>query len=222
MEEAVAESSWKVVNHEMMNNNIRNFSFEDFFTIFKTSTLDVSTIWLINSGFDENGGRRFTHLILRGCQIRPFFGPHLVSVLVYNAENNKTEEMKTFWVHSLTHLRRSLFHYKDRLSFERSTYLRPYEDANTLIRIKSVRAFLTLPVLEWTEKAIPKSIGQKRNNEMLAENEKTEHLLNSSIQNMITFLSRETQNTPLQCIAFIKKYTGHYLDSLMEQLEKEK
>jgi hypothetical protein len=213
--------NWKVVNHEMINNNIRNFSFEEFFTIFNTSILDVSTIWLINSGFDEKGVRKFAHLILRGCQIRPFFGPHLVSVLIHNAEDHKIEEMKTFWVHSLTYLRRSLFHYKDRLSFERSTYLRPFVGTDTLIRIKSVRAFLTLPVMEWSDKSIPKSIGQKRMSAVISS-EKTEHLLNSSIQNMITFLSRESQSTPVECITFIKDYTAQYLNNLIEQLKPTK
>ena len=149
-----------VATYPMSDNAVRNFTFEQFFDIFKTSQLDISQFWLINSGFDNNGMKKYAHLVIRGCAIRPLFGPHLVSVFEIPAvvEEGVTVKptMRTFWVHSLTDLRRNLFCFRDRLSFERSTYLIPYPDGELLIRLKSIRAFLKLPILmENTMVAVP-------------------------------------------------------------------
>lgn len=154
-----------VATYPMSDNAVRNFTFEQFFDIFKTSQLDISKFWLINSGFDSQGAKRYAHLVIRGCAIRPLFGPHLVSVFEIPTESQLQGEesvlavkptMRTFWVHSLTDLRRNMFCFRDRLSFERSTYLIPYQNGELLIRLKSIRAFLKLPVLmENTVQAVP-------------------------------------------------------------------
>lgn len=138
-----------VATYPMSNNAVRNFTFEQFFNIFKTSELDISHFWLINSGFDQLGNKRYAHLVIRACAIRPLFGPHLVSIFeVDSSLSTETKPaMRTFWVHSLTDLRRNMFCFRDRLSFERSTYLIPYNNGELLIRLKSIRAFLRLPVL---------------------------------------------------------------------------
>ena len=116
-----------IITHIYNDAPIKNFTFEQFFDTFHCSNLDISKFWLMNVGFVK-GERRYAHIILRACQIRPFFGPHLVSA--FYTSDSEVQEMKTFWVHSLTFLRRNLFAFEDRLSFERSTYLIPYQDAD--------------------------------------------------------------------------------------------
>ena len=140
-----------VATYPMSDNAVRNFTFEQFFDIFKTTQLDISQFWVINSGFDNNGLKKYAHLVIRGCAIRPLFGPHLVSVfeipsVIPDGQEIKPK-MRTFWVHSLTDLRSNLFCFRDRLSFERSTYLIPFPNGELLIRLKSIRAFLKLPIL---------------------------------------------------------------------------
>lgn len=51
-----------VATYPMSDNAVRNFSFEQFFDIFKTSQLDISHFWLINSGFDNEGVKKVREL----------------------------------------------------------------------------------------------------------------------------------------------------------------
>ena len=49
--------SISIVYNDMSNYNIRNFTFNEFISIFGTTKLDISTFWLINTGYDEKIGR---------------------------------------------------------------------------------------------------------------------------------------------------------------------
>jgi hypothetical protein len=200
-----------VVTSSFTSPEISNYSFEQFFMTFKTTQLDMSTFWLVNSGFCSEE-RRYAHVILRACQIRPLYGPHLVSVFYSHGVDEP--EMKTFWVHSLTHLRRNMFCFEDRLSFERSTYLVPYQDGRLLIRLKSIRAFLTLPV------CLPQSPSRSIKINTLPDAPskqltlKMKQLLNHHIEAMISYLNREMQLESSQSIDFLDTYIRKYIDSL--------
>lgn len=162
-----------VATYPMNNNAVRNFTFEQFFDIFKTSQLDISQFWLINSGFDQEGNKKYAHLVIRACAIRPLFGPHLVSIFEINKDSVESKPvMRTLWVHSLTDLRRNMFQFRDRLSFERSTYLIPFEDGQLLIRLKSIRAFLKLPML--MENVITSSLNPQFVDNASSEDERTQ------------------------------------------------
>ena len=201
----------------LIHESIRNFSFSEFLTIFKTTTLDISNFWLVNSGYDKDGNKKFIHIIIRACQIRPFFGPHLVSIMA----DDPTEDMRTFWVTSLTHLRRNLFNFTDRLSFERSTYIVPYEDNSLLIRIKAVRSFLTIPQKEWSGRPL-KNISvpvEESEEEEVPASPKSTHLLDSYLQQMLTFLSRENKHSIEDTIQTLRDYVHDYCDRLENEIE---
>lgn len=215
-----------VATYPMSDNAVRNFTFEQFFNIFKTSQLDISHFWLINSGFDSQGVKKYAHLVIRGCAIRPLFGPHLVSV--FEIPKDCTDEdvkpvMRTFWVHSLTDLRRNLFCFCDRLSFERSTYLIPYQNGELLIRLKSIRAFLKLPfVLENTTTAFnvhppPQYVNssQEEGGEEEEEGENDEGL--QPIQKRAT----EDQMNQLEKSAKMKSLLNHHVQVMVSYLNRE-
>jgi len=205
-----------ILTHAYVDVPIKNYTFEQFFETFGCTKLDVSKFWLMNVGFVK-GERRFAHIILRACQIRPFFGPHLVSIF-YTTET-EMQEMKTFWVHSLTYLRRNLFQFEDRLSFERSTYLIPFQDGQLLIRLKSIRAFLILPFGSPNGEILPLPAQVKEESEKQCT-EKMKLLLNHHIQCMISYLNREMQCSSEQSIGFLEKYTQEYFYELKNIINK--
>lgn len=221
-------SAIRVVTRPMSSNHIRNFTFEQFFEIFKTAQLDISQFWLINSGFDAHGQKRYVHLILRGCLIRPLFGPHLVSVFEREEEGPVNEDgeysgavrMRTIWVHSLTDLRRNLFQFHDRLSFERSSYLIPYPNGELLIRLKSIRAFICVPILPTDEGTpnVPTTLPAPFTTD-LEHKEKVKMLLNHHVQIMISYLNRELGLTSVASISILKDYVGTYCDELNELMK---
>jgi hypothetical protein len=197
---------------------IKNFTFEQFFETFGCNQLDISTFWLMNVGF-VNGERRYAHVILRACQIRPLFGPHLVSVFYKNG--SEESEMKTFWVHSLTYLRRNLFQFEDRLSFERSTYLIPYQNGSLLIRLKSIRAFLLLPFSSPNSTNDPVVLAEAKEVEESECSDKMRLLLNHHIQCMISYVNREMQTSSEKSIPFIEMYVQQYCNELKVKINKE-
>jgi len=194
--------SLHVLRHDMSYESIRNYTFDEFIAIFGTTKLDISAFWLINSGYDKEGNKKYVHVVLRGCQVRPFFGPHYVSVI---QEDNK---MHDFWINSLTALRRQVFQFTDRLSFERSTYLLPFHDGETMIRLKSVRTFLQIPVLRRGEK-IPRS--PRKNNQI------REHLLETCMQTMISYIDREKEQDMEDTIIEIKEFVDRYCNKLVNK-----
>jgi hypothetical protein len=236
-----------VATYPMSDNAVRNFTFEQFFDIFKTTQLDISQFWVINSGFDNEGVKKYAHLVIRGCAIRPLFGPHLVSIFeipVSIPEGHVVKPtMRTFWVHSLTDLRRNMFCFRDRLSFERSTYLIPYQDGELLIRLKSIRAFLKLPILmENTMTAVPtphyvqSTVDEEEDegSEVLEENQATcghavlmqeksckmKILLNHHVQVMISYLNRELHQDSSSSINIVQSYVSSYCKELLQQMSR--
>jgi hypothetical protein len=240
-----------VATYPMSDNAVRNFTFEQFFDIFKTTQLDISQFWVINSGFDNEGVKKYAHLVIRGCAIRPLFGPHLVSVFEIPSVIPDGQEikpaMRTFWVHSLTDLRRNLFCFRDRLSFERSTYLIPYRDGELLIRLKSIRAFLKLPILmENTITAVPvpryvteyeSHNEENENNDEEQEQEqeqqvcphevllqekssKMKSLLNHHVQVMVSYLNRELHQNSSSSIVVVQSYVTSYCEDLLNQINR--
>jgi hypothetical protein len=228
-----------VATYPMNDNAVRNFTFEQFFDIFKTVELDISSFWLINAGFDKNGNKRYAHLVVRACSLRPLFGPHLVSIFEVPELTNDQEEakpvMRTFWVHSLTDLRRTHFCFQDRLSFERSTYLIPYTDGQLLIRLKSIRAFLRLPIAPENTMVTPSSprnlststVSREEVDVEDTEEERLAHavimqeksskmksLLNHHVQTMISYLNRELHQESKSSIEMVKSYVNHYCTEL--------
>ena len=237
-----------VATYPMSDNAVRNFTFEQFFDIFKTTQLDISQFWVINSGFDNEGVKKYAHLVIRGCAIRPLFGPHLVSIFEIPESIPEGQVvkpiMRTLWVHSLTDLRRNMFCFRDRLSFERSTYLIPYQDGELLIRLKSIRAFLKLPILmENTMTAVPtphyvqstvEEEQEEEGCELLEEDQmvcghavlmqekscKMKILLNHHVQVMISYLNRELHQDSLSSINIVQSYVSSYCKELLQQMDK--
>jgi hypothetical protein len=239
-----------VVTYPMSDNAVRNFTFEQFFDIFKTTQLDISQFWVINSGFDNNGVKKYAHLVIRGCAIRPLFGPHLVSVfeipsVIPDGQEIKPK-MRTFWVHSLTDLRRNLFCFCDRLSFERSTYLIPFPNGELLIRLKSIRAFLKLPILmenTVTAVPVPQYVAEIASSEEEGEEDEEEEnqvqericlhevlmqeksckmksLLNHHVQVMVSYLNRELHQDSPSSILVVQSYVTSYCRDLLNQMNK--
>lgn len=217
---------------------IRNLNFEDFLNLFKTASLDISNFWLINSGYNTLGTKLFTHLVIRACQSQPFSGPHLITVRLISGE------LETFWVNSLTFVRRTIFKFTDRLSFERSTYLIPCENGELLIRIKSVRSLLIIPQMDWDIKQ-PSSLTKRTKycdleeveeaEEIVNEEEREEKaqkieltdnvknikmssILNTYMQTMITYIAREKHLTTKQSVKIIKEYSIGFCDNLDNKL----
>lgn len=190
---------------------IENFNFEQFIHLFNATSIDLSKYWLVNIGSDQNGNKKYVHLIIRAYATKPFFGPHLVSIFVRKDENAQ-EEMMTFWVHSLTFLRKELFQFHDRLSFERSTFLVPGKNNAPMIRIKSIRGFVTVPQRSWEQAQIPPPRKQR-------SKEKINELLNHNIQNLVMFLNRETGQTMQESIIDLRNYVIDYCTQLSLKFE---
>ncbi len=180
--------------------------------------------------------------------MRPLFGPHLVSIFEIPSHPTEGVEiqpvMRTFWVHSLTDLRRNMFCFRDRLSFERSTYLIPYSDGQLLIRLKSIRAFLKLPILlENTTTPVAASVPQYVDEEEEEEDEpersmsvaasaspsdheilrqdrslKMRTLLNHHVQVMISYLNRELHQNSATSISMLQSYVHRYCQELYDQI----
>jgi hypothetical protein len=235
-----------VATYPMNDNSVRNFTFEQFFDIFKTAELDISHFWMINSGFDKDGNKKYAHLVLRACAIRPLFGPHLVSVFELPETTLESETvkpvMRSFWVHSLTDLRRTFFCFRDRLSFERSTYLIPFCDGQLLIRLKSIRAFLRLPRAEENSMALfpvptrastsmnilPTVVEEEEGEDDDEDEEedtslaaasspretKMRSMLNHHVQVMISYLNREMQQDTKASVEVVRSYVAHYCNEL--------
>jgi hypothetical protein len=197
-----------VLRNEMSLNSIRNYSFQQFIDIFGSTKLDISDFWLISSGYDEDNNKKYVHLIIRACRVRPFFGPHLISLL----PEKEGDPMRNLWVNSLTHLRRQIFNFKDRLSFERSTYIVPFKDGEVLIRLKSIRSFLHIPVQNAFSATgsggLPRPVRRKPHVK--------QHLLETCMQNMITYLDREKNQTTEETLNELKTFTSNYCDHLIK------
>lgn len=186
-----------------------NYTFEDFISLFASTSIDLNNFWLINVGHNSNNVKSYSHLIIRGYAIRPFYGPHLVSIFITNGQETK---METLWVHSLTFLRRELFGFQDRLSFERSSFLVPHKDGRILLRIKNIRGFLNLP--QFKLDSIETTATSPRKGR---DDQKVKQLLNHNIQNLITFISREKNLDLLHSINYFSDYCNEYCSKITNQ-----
>jgi len=203
-------TNYNVVSHVMDSNiSADNYTFEDFISLFGSTSIDLDKFWLMNVGFNSANVKLYCHLIIRGYAIRPFYGPHLVSIFTSNAEETK---METIWVHSLTFLRREIFGFQDRLSFERSSFLIPHKDGRLLLRLKSIRGFLTLPHLKL--EASQSSVMSPRRGR---DDSKVQQLLNHNIQNLITFISREKNMDLMQSTIYFSQYCKEYCSTITNQ-----
>ena len=204
-------SNYNVVTH-LIDSTISadNYTFENFIALFGTTSIELDKFWLMNVGFNSSNIKLYSHLIIRGYAIRPFYGPHLVSIFVHSAGETK---METLWVHSLTYLRREILGFQDRLSFERSSFLIPHKDGRLLLRLKSIRGFLTLPHLK-LETEQPTSLMSPRRGR---DDRKVQQLLNHNIQNLITFISREKNMDLMQSTDYFSRYCREYCNTITNQ-----
>lgn len=112
---------------------VRNKLFSDVIEELKLPCpCDLSSYPMEIRGIIGNGRGQFDIRIL-GFSIQPFHGPHLVSIGLASTP---------FWVQSLTCFKKNFFGFTDRLSFERSIFVR---FPNSLIRLKNIRFIVTLP-----------------------------------------------------------------------------
>jgi hypothetical protein len=197
-----------IVTHEVANLAIENYDFEQFISLFHKIEIQINDYWLVNIGVNSVGEKRLVYLIIRAYASKPFFGPHLVSVFILN--ESQQSEMVTLWVHSLTFLRKELFQFHDRLSFERSTFLAPFHDSQTLIRLKSIRGFIAIP-----HAAIHESVGPIISPRKARSRERINLLLNRNIQALITFLSRELDMSMKHSIMELGCYVDTYCKELI-------
>ena len=201
------------VQHNVMPlHSIRNYSFKQFIDIFGSTRLDISNFWLISSGYDENNDKKYVHLIIRACKSRPFFGAHLISLL----PEKEGDPMRNIWVNSLTHLRRQIFQFKDRLSFERSTYIVPFPDGEVLIRLKSVRSFLHIPLFGESQDKVPVVPSLLPARPIRRKPHVKQQLLETCMQNMITYLDRENNQSTVETLLELKSFTANYCDNLIK------
>lgn len=197
-----------IITHDISNVAIENYDFEQFISLFKKIEIDISDFWLVNIGLTANGEKRLVYLIIRAYSTKPFFGPHLISMFIQNAEGGT--ELTTLWVHSLTFLRKELFQFQDRLSFERSTYLAPFRDNQSLIRLKSIRGFIAIPYAALGDSSMSAiSIRRPRTRERINQ------LLNRNLQSLVTFLSRELDISMKESIFELSNYTSLYCEHLI-------
>jgi hypothetical protein len=198
-----------VVTHAVDNVAIENYNFEQFISLFNKIEINLSDFWLVNIGLNAQGEKRLVYLIIRAYATKPFFGPHLVSIFVEKSAGAENE-MITLWVHSLTFLRKELFQFQDRLSFERSTFLAPFKDSQSLIRLKSIRGFISIPRAALGESAIAAISPRKQRSR-----ERINLLINRNIQGLITFLSRELDMSMKNSIVELANYTHEYCQLLI-------
>ena len=214
-EKANVDISSTVLTHLVdIEFNAINYSFEQFIHLFRKASIDLSEFWLINVGFDVAGQRRYAYLIIRGYLVRPFYGPHLVSIESCQEGENV---LTTLWVPSLTYLRREMFKFVDRLSFERSSYLAPYEDGTLLLRLKPIRAFLQVPNLkpkEHNEAAIRSQVAKTKDETRLHE------LLSHNIQALITIISRERNCSIVESTDYFMQFSQIYCIDISRQINK--
>lgn len=113
---------------------VRNQLFSDVLEHLKLPIpCDLSMYPMEIRGTIQDHGRGHFDICILGCLSQPFHGPHLVSI-GYNSH--------PFWVQSLTCFRKNFFGFTDRLSFERSIFIK---FPNSLIRLKNIRFIVTLP-----------------------------------------------------------------------------
>lgn len=208
-----------IIHDDPQTISLLNYDFESFIGLFKSIQINLNDFWVVNFGMQANGQRKYVFFIIRAYSIKPFFGPHLVSLLRHSTDP-ATEQptMLTVWVHSLTFLRKELFNFQDRLSFERCTFLCPFQNATYLIRLKGIRGFLHLPqqALElpiyptFAEVAIIKKARNGRSKE------KMDKLLNKNIQALIAFISREREISIKDSIVQLTLHMNEYCAFLLK------
>ena len=128
---------------------------------------------------------------------------------VEDSRPDSESTMTTIWVHSLTFLRKDLFQFHDRLSFERSTFLCPFQDVSCLIRLKGIRGFIQIKRESFQNAEVVIRRGRSR--------DKINALLNKNIQSLIAFLSREADMTIKDSILDICNYVQIYCQTLLKQ-----
>lgn len=199
-----------IVTHDVGSVAIENYDFEQFISLFHKIEININDFWLVNIGVNASGEKKLVYLIIRAYATKPFFGPHLVSIFIHNEEQKS--EMVTIWVHSLTFLRKELFQFQDRLSFERSTFLAPFHDSQTLIRLKSIRGFIIIPYASINDGLV--SIISPRK---ARPRDRINLLLKRNIQGLITFLSRELDISMRESILELGDYVNIYCKELINQ-----
>jgi hypothetical protein len=138
----------------LLKPTIRNDSIEICTSYFSDIPISLNEYDCVCVGIGTNKLKYFTLLKILSCESNiPLHGPH--NVRVYNHITHTVDDLYT---PSLTSLKKKTFHYIDRLSFERSTYLILYS-YQKIIRLKNIRGIISLPCS--TIPPIPKSLIQK-------------------------------------------------------------
>ena len=81
---------------------------------------------------------KYIAITILACTRKPFLGMHLVQLQDSRFPN-------PIWVHSLTRLKKYFFGFKDKLSFERSLYIRIGTDE---ILCKDIRPIINIPLVQ--------------------------------------------------------------------------
>ena len=124
----------------LMKPTIRNESLESCQTYFNNSPVFLNNYDLVCVGQKGDKQKYYVYIqILASHSNLPLNGPHKITAYCPTLACSHT-----FWVSSLTTLKKKVFGFTDRLSFERSTYLLLYTHQK-IIRLKNIRGNIHLP-----------------------------------------------------------------------------
>lgn len=135
------DCSW--ILEKVRGKQIKNISLQDMVQYFPEGPINISDYLLVSIGCQHDPTRShqksITFLQLLKCQPHHKFlqGPHKIKL--YLPDGNQT----SFWVYSLTCLKKQFLYASDRLAFERCTFL-VLPKFQTLVRIKCLRSRLFL------------------------------------------------------------------------------
>lgn len=111
-----------------------------------TSTIPLQNYILLVIGTNSEGNKEVCFLRVLGMNYhsKPLLGSHYISVYAHDKK-----EWHNQWVYSLFRVKSQLCGFKDKVSFERTAFI-ILPQQQKLIRIKSVRSVIALPVLMMT------------------------------------------------------------------------
>ena len=133
----------------LLKKHVRNLTIYEYKELEDSDVcIDLATKPLIMLGKVADGTTKLFVVKLLAYSKQFLVGPHLVSIV---DPVTRTVTGPPLWVNSLTCFRRMFFSIVDRLTFERATFLL-FPKQQKVVRLKCIRAFLTLPEIELTSK----------------------------------------------------------------------
>lgn len=132
----------------LQQKQIRNYSCKNILETLG-ETIPLEDYDLLSIGYEDQRKEHkkitFFRILKHFSQKSILQGPHEILVYTNISHSLPPRTAYKFWVYSLTRLRLLFFKMKDRLSFERSTFLIDRKHQR-MIRLKSIRDKIVLPI----------------------------------------------------------------------------